>query len=62
MESLGENAEKVSDSIEDVSNEISNIDKGGNISKISSKFDYLKNKKLSTMRITVTPENRIVVF
>ncbi|WP_419022715.1 hypothetical protein, partial [Holdemanella sp.] len=44
MESLGENAEKVSDSIEDVSNEISNIDKGGNISKISSKFDYLKNK------------------
>ncbi|CUM85849.1 Phage-related protein [Dorea longicatena] len=44
IESLGENAEKVSDSIEDVSNEISNIDKGGNISKISSKFDYLKNK------------------
>lgn len=44
MESLGENAEKVSDSIEDVSNEMSNIDKGGNISKISSKFDYLKNK------------------
>lgn len=44
MESLGENAEKVSASIEDVSNEISNIDKGGNISKISSKFDYLKNK------------------
>ena len=25
-------------------------------------LDYLKNKKLSTMRITVTPENRIVVF
>ena len=44
MKSLGENAEKVSDSIEDVSNEISSIDKSGNISKISSKFDYLKNK------------------
>ena len=38
------------------------INKG--ISPIKDEYieDYLKNKKLSTMRITVTPENRIVVF